>query len=69
MVMLNILLLIFIIGILGSVIKRGQNPNELLSRSDTGFIRGVAILMVMFSHITAKLSENVNLIGGGMQEL
>lgn len=64
---LNLLLLIFIICISKSIIKY-RKENNVLSRSDTNFIRGVAILMILFSHIIEKLGVSSNLIGGGTQE-
>ncbi len=52
--MLNLLLLIFIIGIFESINKRTKGSNKL-NRRDTDLIKGVSILMIVFSHITVQL--------------
>jgi len=42
-----------------------RNYTGFLSKADTNFIKGIAILMIMLSHIAIELDRFVDVIGGG----
>lgn len=63
--MLTVIVILFVVIAVFCFVIPGRENSGFMNRTNTDFIKGISILMIMIAHISVQMGDSGKLIGGG----